>query len=87
MSQRQIKQERSFNEDLVALFDSAEEADEILDGAIIFLSTRAETGKCLPGSKMLYKIISDFPNDRYLVIFYMFDEEAVCLHSIKEFGA
>jgi len=87
MHPRQIKQEHSFTAELTQLFEFAKDADSLLEGATIFFSIRAETGKKLPDSAMRFKIISDFQRDRYLVIFYMFDDECVYLHSIKEFSS
>lgn len=86
MRPRKIQQERSFTDELAELFESAKEADEVLEGATLFFSTRAERGKQLPDTRLYHKIISDFQRDRFLVIFYLFDEDTVYLHSIKAFG-
>jgi hypothetical protein len=85
MSQRKIREERDFSDALKGLFHKPEEITNFLEGAHIFFCTMAEKGKQISETSVYTKTVPDFPRKRYLVIYYTFDDNLVCLHNVKSF--
>jgi len=72
--------------ELQQLIPDTREADEILEGATVWFSQFADYGEYIEGTSMWYKIITDLPRDRYLVIFYTMSISEVRPLSIKHFA-
>ena len=84
MRRRNIVHEHQFTAELYALIPDPKEADEILQGAVEWFSHSADLGQHLGGT-MWTKTISDFPHNRWLVIYYTMDLRSVHLQSVRHF--
>jgi len=84
MKRREIQAEGTFTSELAILLPNAKVADEILDGATLALWYMAEEiGIKIPDTDIYCVMASDFPNKRFLAVFYTIDNGCVSLQSVK----